>query len=60
MAPLLDNTTSELDQRIDLVMTSKDVTATRSYLTGTSPVDLPGETWWASDHAGVVARLFIH
>ena len=59
-APLLDNTASELDQRIDLVMTSKDVTATRSYLTGTSPVDLPGETWWASDHAGLVARLVIH
>lgn len=59
-APLLENATSELDQRIDLVMTSKEVTATRSYLTGTSPVDLPGETWWASDHAGVVARLVIH
>ncbi|HLN75878.1 MAG TPA: endonuclease/exonuclease/phosphatase family protein [Nocardioidaceae bacterium] len=59
-APLLNNTTSDLDQRIDLVLTTKDVTATRSYLTGTSPVDLPGDTWWASDHAGVVARLVIH
>lgn len=59
-APLLDNTTSQLDQRIDLVLATKDVTAARSYLTGTSPVRIDQDTWWASDHAGVVARLLIH
>lgn len=55
----LTNTTSVLDERIDLVMTTGDVTATESHTTGTTPVDLPGNTWWASDHAGVVARLVI-
>lgn len=59
-AALLENEQSGLDERIDLVLTTADVTATRSYLTGTTPLDLPGDTWWASDHAGVVARLVIH
>lgn len=53
----LTNMGSELDKRIDLVLTSDDIKATRVVRTGTSPVDLPGDTRWASDHAGVVARL---
>lgn len=55
----LANKTSQLDQRIDLVMTTGDVQATADYRTGTTPVDLPGDVWWPSDHAGVVARLVI-
>jgi len=55
----LTNATSVLDERIDLVMIGDGVTATRSHLTGTTPVDLPGDTRWASDHAGVVARIVI-
>jgi endonuclease/exonuclease/phosphatase family metal-dependent hydrolase len=55
----LSNTTSRLDERIDLVMTTRKIRATESYRTGTTTVDLPGETLWASDHAGVVARLLI-
>jgi endonuclease/exonuclease/phosphatase family metal-dependent hydrolase len=55
----LTNTVSQLDERIDLVMTSPTVDAVRAYRTGTTPVDLPGDTNWASDHAGVVARLVI-
>lgn len=57
--PTLTNTASLLSKRIDLVMTGAGVTATASHRTGTTPVDLPGDTWWASDHAGVVARLVI-
>jgi hypothetical protein len=55
----LSNTTSILDERIDLVMASPSVIAKSAYRTGTTPVDLPGNPWWASDHAGVVARLVI-
>lgn len=55
----LDSTTSQLDDRIDLVMVSDDVQAKKASTTGTTPVDLPGETWWASDHAGVLARLIV-
>jgi endonuclease/exonuclease/phosphatase family metal-dependent hydrolase len=55
----LTNTVSQLDERIDLVMTSPSVDAVSAYRTGTTPVDLPGDTNWASDHAGVVARLVI-
>lgn len=55
----LSNQTSILRERIDLVMASPSVVAKSAYLTGTTPIDLPGETWWASDHAGVVARLVI-
>lgn len=55
----LSNPTSVLDERIDYVLTTDDVRAKSTYLTGTTPIDLPGETWWASDHAGVVAKLVI-
>ncbi len=58
-APLLDNTASELYQRIDLVLTGRGIKAKRTRLTGTDPLDLPGSTWWASDHAGVTARLLV-
>jgi len=53
----LTNTVSELDKRIDLILTSDEFVTKSAYLTGTTPIDLPGNTWWASDHAGVVARL---
>ena len=57
--PSLTNATSLLDERIDLVMTGTGLTATATHLTGTTIVDLPGATAWASDHAGVVARLVV-
>lgn len=53
----LTNPTSQLDERIDLILTSDEFEAKSAYLTGITPIDLPGTTWWASDHAGVVARL---
>lgn len=53
----LANTDSLLDGRIDLVLTGNGIDATSSHLTGTTTVELPGETRWASDHAGVVATL---
>ena len=55
----LTDPTSRLDQRIDLVLGTAGVRGTSSYRTGTTPVDLPGSTWWASDHAGVVSTLVI-
>lgn len=55
----LSNEVSQLSERIDLVMASPSVVAKSAHLTGTTPIDLPGDTWWASDHAGVVARLVI-
>lgn len=55
----LTNRESQLRERIDLVMTSPGIKARSSHRTGTTPVDLPGATSWASDHAGVVARLFV-
>jgi hypothetical protein len=45
------------DTRIDLVLGTAGVRGISSTRTGTQPVDLPGDTWWASDHAGVVSRL---
>lgn len=58
-AALLNNPTSQLDVRIDLVLTSPKVRTKRAFLTGDTPVDLPGDVWWASDHAGVVAQLLL-
>lgn len=59
--PTLTNHGTELDTRIDLVLTSDGIQATRVVRTGTSPLDLPGDgdTRWASDHAGVAARLMV-
>lgn len=54
---LLTNPTSRLASRIDLVMTTPGITTTRAEVVGDEPVDLPGDVWWASDHAGVVARV---
>ena len=47
------------DERIDLVLGTAGVRGVSSYRTGTTPVDLPGDTWWASDHAGVVSTLVV-
>lgn len=58
-APLLDNPMSELSQRIDFVFTQGAITTKSSRIVGDTPVDLPGETYWASDHAGVVSTIVV-
>lgn len=56
---VLSNTVSELDSRIDLLLGTAGVRALSTYRIGDKPVDLPGETSWASDHAGVVGSVVI-
>jgi hypothetical protein len=55
----LSNQVSNLTTRIDLLLGSAKVRALSADRVGDQPVDLPGETWWASDHAGVVATVVI-
>ncbi len=56
---LLDDPTNPLDSRIDLLLGTAGIRALSSYRIGDRPVDLPGETWWASDHAGVVGTFVV-
>ncbi len=59
----LGNETSNLgtidSTRIDLLLGTEGVRATSAHRVGDVPIDLPGDTWWASDHAGVVADVVI-
>ena len=55
----LDDPTNTLETRIDLLLGTAGVRALSSYRIGDRPVDLPGDVWWASDHAGVVAKVVI-
>jgi endonuclease/exonuclease/phosphatase family metal-dependent hydrolase len=55
----LTDPTPDFTTRIDLVLGTAGVSGKSSYRTGVTPVDLPGSTWWASDHAGVVSSLVI-
>jgi hypothetical protein len=58
-APLLDNATSVLHERVDLVLFRGPVTAEAAFAVGLEPAfpvtDEP--PYWASDHAGVLATL---
>ena len=49
----LVNSESELDTRVDLILTRGDLAVVDAYLVG----DKPGSGLWPSDHAGVVVTL---
>ena len=57
-APLLDNATSVLHERIDLVLTHA-VHPKSTTLVGATPFQ-GHAPYWAADHAGVVASLRLH
>jgi hypothetical protein len=56
---LLNDPTNALETRIDLLLGTAGVHALSTHRIGDVPVDLPGNLWWASDHAGVVGKLVI-
>ncbi len=49
----------DFDTRIDLLLGTAGIRSVSAYRIGDRPVDLPGDTWWASDHAGIVAHVVI-
>lgn len=55
----LNDPDNPLETRIDLLLGTAGVRALSTYRIGDVPVDLPGDTWWASDHAGVVGKVVI-
>ena len=55
----LDDPTNTLETRIDLLLGTAGIRALSSYRIGDEPVDLPGDVWFASDHAGVVAKVVV-
>lgn len=55
-ANLLDNATSLLHERIDLVLTHANLLPVSAIRTGATPFEASAPRW-ASDHAGVVATL---
>lgn len=55
----LSNTASELKTRIDLVLMHGAVTAGKAQLVGATPFTTGTAPLWASDHAGVFARLTV-
>lgn len=55
----LSNTTSELKTRIDLVLMHGAVKAGKAQLVGATPFTSGPAPLWASDHAGVFARLTV-
>ena len=52
----LSNATSELETRIDLILTRGPIQARRAVVVGARPISETAPRW-ASDHAGVVAKL---
>jgi endonuclease/exonuclease/phosphatase family metal-dependent hydrolase len=56
---LLADPVGREDSRIDLVLTSGDATVTRVARVGDRPFRLSPEPVWASDHAGVTARIAV-
>jgi endonuclease/exonuclease/phosphatase family metal-dependent hydrolase len=56
-APALDNPTSTLDERVDLVLVRLAL-PTSAKLVGDTPIQ-PKQPIWASDHAGVVATVLL-
>ena len=57
----LTNPVSQLRTRIDLILTHGPVRARAAHVVGDTPVaGVVGPPFWASDHAGVVARLRLH
>lgn len=58
-APLVNNVTSQLYQRIDLILTLGSIEAQNIALFGTSPASKTAGGLWPSDHAGVAAQLVV-
>jgi len=57
----LTNTSSELDSRIDLILTMGSARALRAELISDTPFfQGPIPPFWPSDHAGVIAEIRIH
>ncbi len=61
--PSLRLALSTLDERIDLVLTKGDFSVVNTFVVGKAwindPADPSNPVLWASDHAGVVAKLFV-
>jgi endonuclease/exonuclease/phosphatase family metal-dependent hydrolase len=57
--PLLTNTTSALSDRIDLVFGSSSFVVRGAEVIGAAPSNVAPNVYWASDHAGVFAKLKI-
>jgi hypothetical protein len=55
----LRNQVSMLDERIDLLIGTRQVKAVRAERVGDEPITLPSGGKWASDHAGVVSVVVI-
>ena len=55
-----NNPVSELYQRIDLVLTRREIKAQWIELFGSNPTDRLPDELWPSDHAGVAARLNVN
>ena len=55
----LDDAASRVDRRVDLVLTSEDWPVARAVLTGAVPFRTGPAPLWASDHAGVSARITV-
>jgi endonuclease/exonuclease/phosphatase family metal-dependent hydrolase len=58
-APLVNNVTSQLYQRIDLVLTLGNINAQSIAIFGGDAASKTSGGLWPSDHAGVVAQLVI-
>jgi endonuclease/exonuclease/phosphatase family metal-dependent hydrolase len=56
---LLDNRDPRLDRRVDLVLTSGEWPVTRVARTGAVPFRSGPAPVWASDHAGLTARITV-
>lgn len=57
-AQLDNNQTSQLDHRIDLILTQGSMQAQQVKLYGATPNTKTSDGLWPSDHAGVVGQLF--
>jgi endonuclease/exonuclease/phosphatase family metal-dependent hydrolase len=55
----LDDAVSRVDRRVDLVLTSEDWPVAHVARTGTAPFRSGPAPLWASDHAGVSARIIV-
>ena len=56
-APLVNNSVSQLYQRIDLILTLGNIAPEAITLFGADPYTMTPAGLWPSDHAGVAARL---
>lgn len=58
-AQFVNNFTSQLYQRVDLILTLGDVVAQNIALFGINQSDKTPDGLWASDHAGVAAQILV-